>query len=235
MAAPAVADGGEETGGAVASNNSRVARGGSVVPAARPENAGPGTRRGGRIQVQPTDDGGHPQPDWCHFDWPAWWIVPPQVYYRQRNMFILPQAPIMASPPSLVAGVADTGAHASTDVDDAAPAEPAAAAVEGAPNAPASGPPAFAVSSPLLPPVRLDAPSAPAMPPSLPESVAPAPNRASVRLPDIPSPNLGHIAAVALPGLAGIAALTALGGFLGYRQAKAGYVLRAAGTARFLQ
>ena len=29
--------------------------------------------------------------------------------------------------------------------------------------------------------------------------------------------------------------VSALGGFLGYRQAKAGYVLRAAGTVRFLQ
>ena len=40
---------------------------------------------------------------------------------------------------------------------------------------------------------------------------------------------------VALPGLAGIVGITALGGFLGYRQAKVGYILRAAGSARFLQ
>jgi len=37
------------------------------------------------------------------------------------------------------------------------------------------------------------------------------------------------------PGFAGIIALTALGGFVGYRQAKSGHVLRAAGTTRLLQ
>jgi hypothetical protein len=47
--------------------------------------------------------------------------------------------------------------------------------------------------------------------------------------------DFAEVAVVALPGLGGIIAITALGGFLGHRQAKAGYVLRAAGTARFLQ
>ena len=47
--------------------------------------------------------------------------------------------------------------------------------------------------------------------------------------------DLGHVAALALPGLAAIAGMTALGGILCYRQAKAGYVLRAAGAGRFLQ
>ncbi len=46
---------------------------------------------------------------------------------------------------------------------------------------------------------------------------------------------IGEVAVFALPGIAGILALTALGGFLGYRQAKAGHVVRAAGTARFLR
>ncbi|MGY4708118.1 hypothetical protein ACXDF8_00865 [Mycolicibacterium sp. CBM1] len=46
---------------------------------------------------------------------------------------------------------------------------------------------------------------------------------------------VGEVAALALPGFAGILALTALGGFLGYRQAKAGHVVRAAGTSRFLR
>jgi len=47
--------------------------------------------------------------------------------------------------------------------------------------------------------------------------------------------DFAEVAVVALPGLGGIIAITALGGFLGRRQAKAGHVLRAAGTARFLQ
>ncbi|MCW1957884.1 MAG: hypothetical protein KIH64_004915, partial [Mycobacterium sp.] len=47
--------------------------------------------------------------------------------------------------------------------------------------------------------------------------------------------DLGHLVSTALPGLAALAGMTVLGGLLGYRQAKAGYVLRAAGAARFLQ
>jgi hypothetical protein len=46
---------------------------------------------------------------------------------------------------------------------------------------------------------------------------------------------IGEVAALALPGFAGLVALTALGGVLGYRQARAGHGVRAAGTARFLR
>ncbi|WP_163747721.1 hypothetical protein [Mycolicibacterium helvum] len=46
---------------------------------------------------------------------------------------------------------------------------------------------------------------------------------------------MGEVAALALPGFAGILALTALGGVVGYRQARAGHVVRTAGTARFMQ
>jgi hypothetical protein len=46
--------------------------------------------------------------------------------------------------------------------------------------------------------------------------------------------SLTQIAALALPGVAGLAALTGAGGLVGYRQAKAGFALRAAGIARFL-
>lgn len=46
---------------------------------------------------------------------------------------------------------------------------------------------------------------------------------------------VGEVAVFALPGVLGILALTALGGVVGYRQAKAGRVIRAAGTARFLR
>lgn len=45
----------------------------------------------------------------------------------------------------------------------------------------------------------------------------------------------GEVAALALPGVAGLLALTALGGVVGYRQARAGHFVRVAGTARFLQ
>lgn len=46
---------------------------------------------------------------------------------------------------------------------------------------------------------------------------------------------MGEVAALALPGFAGILALTALGGVVGYRQARAGHVVRTAGTTRFMQ
>lgn len=51
----------------------------------------------------------------------------------------------------------------------------------------------------------------------------------SLRTADTP-----ELLALALPGLAGIMALTAAGGLIGYRQAKAGHALLAAGSARFL-
>ncbi|MET0701757.1 MAG: hypothetical protein ABWY93_19065, partial [Mycobacterium sp.] len=48
------------------------------------------------------------------------------------------------------------------------------------------------------------------------------------------SARMGEVAGLAVPGIAGILVLTAAGGLVGYRQAKAGLTVRAAGTARFL-
>jgi hypothetical protein len=45
----------------------------------------------------------------------------------------------------------------------------------------------------------------------------------------------GEVAALAVPGVVGLLVLTALGGVVGYRQARAGHLVHAAGTARFLQ
>lgn len=84
-----------------------------------------------------------------------------------------------------------------------------------------------------VPPLSRPIPGAPVAPPE-----APAESTGLLRLgyPDeFRGADLGHVAALALPGLAAIAGMTALGGMLGYRQAKAGYVLRAAGAGRFLQ
>ncbi len=47
--------------------------------------------------------------------------------------------------------------------------------------------------------------------------------------------DIAQMASVALPGLAAIAGMTALGGVVGYRQARAAYLLRAAGAGRFLR
>ncbi len=44
----------------------------------------------------------------------------------------------------------------------------------------------------------------------------------------------GEVAAVALAGVGGILVLTGAGGMLGYRQARAGHIVRSGGTRRFL-
>ncbi|QZT62640.1 hypothetical protein [Mycolicibacterium austroafricanum] len=47
------------------------------------------------------------------------------------------------------------------------------------------------------------------------------------------SAGISQVAALAVPGLAGILILTGVGGYVGYRQAKAGQGVRASGIARF--
>ncbi len=83
---------------------------------------------------------------------------------------------------------------------------------------PAPVPRAFAAPVPAAPVPAAPAPGAPRFPPQL-------------GTPD----DLGRIASAALPGLAALVGMTMLGGVIGYRQARAGYLLRAAGAGRFLQ
>jgi hypothetical protein len=49
------------------------------------------------------------------------------------------------------------------------------------------------------------------------------------------SAGLPQVAALAVPGLAGILVLTGAGGLVGYRQAKAGHAVRVGSTARFMR
>ena len=49
------------------------------------------------------------------------------------------------------------------------------------------------------------------------------------------SASIGEVAGLAGLGVSGLAALTAVGGLIGFRQAKAGLAVKAVGTARFLQ
>ena len=49
------------------------------------------------------------------------------------------------------------------------------------------------------------------------------------------SAGLPQVAALAVPGLAGILVLTGAGGLVGYRQAKAGHTVRVGSTARFMR
>ena len=48
------------------------------------------------------------------------------------------------------------------------------------------------------------------------------------------SAGLSQVAALAVPGLAGMLVLTGAGGLVGYRQAKAGHAIHTSGTARFV-
>ncbi|MFZ4374060.1 MAG: hypothetical protein ACOYO2_12600, partial [Mycobacterium sp.] len=94
-------------------------------------------------------------------------------------------------------------------------------------------------AAPAVPPAAaplaggINPPAAPV--PQRPETGAPPPESRLGYPAYLRNADFAQVAAVALSGLAGFVAITALGGFLGYRQAKAGYVLRATGIARFLQ
>lgn len=79
-------------------------------------------------------------------------------------------------------------------------------------------------------------PAAPPPPPQRPSAAvdAPAPERLGYPA-ELRDADLARLFSMALPGLAAIAGMTALGGLVGYRQARAGYLLRAAGAGRFLQ
>jgi hypothetical protein len=48
------------------------------------------------------------------------------------------------------------------------------------------------------------------------------------------SAGLSQVAALAVPGVAGMLVLTGAGGLVGYRQAKAGHAVHTGGTARFV-
>ena len=133
---------------------------------------------------------------------------------RAPGEYFVDLSPVTTQPPDAAAGA------------PAGPALRASVPLAGPPAAPPrvaplSGPPGPSVGAP--PPLGPDSLGKPS------ESVLPG-YQESLRAADV-----GVLAAAALPGLAAIAGLTALGGFLGYRQARAGYLLRAASAGRFLQ
>ena len=188
-----------------------------------------------------------------------WWPIPPlpppvtpvAPIDRGNNGFIA--APTVAP----VIPVAQVGAAAEPPVDigdlpadapapaapDAVPAPawyPAAPSLLPGPVARPVAPPVAAPPSiPAAVPVRPAQMSAPAAPPPPPQRQGeglqpPAPVRLGYP-DDLRDADLAKVVSMALPGLAAMAGMTALGGVVGYRQAKAGYLLRAAGAGRFLQ
>lgn len=229
------------------------ARNASPAPAAPTASAvRDGRVVGGRLRSVPdrTPDGAPGEE--THF-WPCpWWpfiVVPPPAPRPEvdNGGFVTFQGAVTVNPtptrlvggavvalpaPDLIAvgPPSDGPSGAGAPAPAASPAAPVAVAVT-APGPPAQRPPARADAAPLAagPPDRSSDP-----PQTNPGGQPPE----AVRLgypEDLRYANFAELAAVALPGLAALVGLTALGGLLGYRQAKAGYLLRTAGAGRFLQ
>jgi len=175
----------------------------------------------------------------CHIIWPVWpwptplWPTPlpsdnPQAKNNNIIYAVSPYGPALPPPVQIPAFIAPTvpgletnGPSDSFRGASQAPsvAEPRRLQPSAAPAAPP--PPAAPLAAPL---------------PQSPEIGARPPEGGRLGYPEyLRDADFARIAAVALSGLAGFVAITALGGFLGYRQAKAGYVLPPAGTVRFLQ
>lgn len=141
-------------------------------------------------------------------------------------------APLIARPPV-------SGPATERMLTGLAPAEPKAATPAGPGIAPLAGP-----LPQSLAPQRPPAPSAggPATPPVTPQPATAVPQSAAVQANPsrlgypgyLQSASLAEITALAIVGSAGLVALAGAGGVVGYRQAKTGFALRAAGTARFL-
>lgn len=199
--------------------------------------------------VRPKPDGTEGE---AHHEWPCPWspitpiIVPTGQSSRPEaggggggivflNALVLPPpvAQLVVGPAPTPGLVPIPGLDPTPAGQPAAPAEqPALPAADGAP---ASSPPAptgaeQSAAVPLAgPPSRPPAPRSPQAGTQPPDSVR-------LGYPEyLRQADVAQLASVALPGLAAILGLTALGGLLGYRQAKAGYLLPAAGAARFVR
>ena len=182
---------------------------------------------------------GHPDED-CH--WPDW------------NPVLTPTGDIgvgggggrgliLASPAIgtalAIASPQVSGSATARTLTGLTPVEPDGAGPAASLTAPLGGPPP---PSPSRPGPPAQAPPPPAVPPSAPAPAAVEPQPAAaqgnpIRLgypAYLQSASIAEITALAILGSAGLVALAGAGGFVGYRQAKTGFALRAAGTARFL-
>ena len=185
---------------------------------------------------------GHPDVD-CH--WPEWnpvFIPFDGVGGGGGRGLILAApavgpAPLIASPPVSGSATARTLTGLTPlEADGAAPQDAGVAAPLtaplGGPLLPSPAPPGPPVQAPPPPPVP---PTAPAPAVVEPQPAAAQGNPIRLGYPAyIQAASIAEITALAFLGSAGLVALAGAGGFVGYRQAKTGFALRAAGTARFL-
>lgn len=162
-------------------------------------------------------------------------VAPPQVPTAQISGGVRDDLPdltsieALAEPPDAPVPAAETPAPQAYPAFTPVPLE---APGRFRPAAPAAGAPVRPPAAPPPAPAPRVIPAVPA--PQSPASDAPPPERMGYP-DDLRTAGTAAIAAQALPGLAAILGMTALGGVVGYRQARAGYVLRTAGAARFLQ
>lgn len=111
----------------------------------------------------------------------------------------------------------------------------------------ASLPSAPVLDTPAFPALKLDSPVVISAPAEIPVVRSPQPTTFGAKneivadsafragYPDyLRAAGLSEVAAVAVPGFTGILILTGAGGLVGYRQARAGHVVRRSGTARFM-
>lgn len=184
--------------------------------------------------------------------WPCRWlpfiepIRPPVPAGVDSRGWLAFPGPVAVTPPvtQLVGGVAaelpglDLALAQPPTVRPAAPAPSPAAPRVAAPEfvPPEPGPSASAAAGrPAAVPLAGPQSRSPGPPPRT-GPVAPPPESVRLGYPEyLRQATMTELASVALPGLAAILGLTALGGLLGYRQAKAGYQLPAAGAGRFLR
>ena len=143
--------------------------------------------------------------------------------------------------PEVRVGADDAGAPAGLG-GPTAPAAPVAAVP--VPGPPVGSPPEGA-PPPAGPAITGHVPAVPAVPRPTPDErpASAAPEAVPTFVPDgfragyatyLRSASIGEVAGLAALGVSGLAAATAVGGLIGFRQAKAGLAVRAAGTARFL-
>lgn len=194
-------------------------------------------------------------PEWhCQINWPDWpdWSDWPDLPIRPAQLSRggdagdgnilqlaapLPAPPLAQSPATtgrVLPGLGMEGLSSpGTPNGTAFPESPLVAPA----TSPSKSPRAASATGGLIEPTPLAGVIAPpAAPPSRPGPGARLPEAGRVGYPNyLREADIADVAALALPGVAGLLGITAFGGFLGYRQAKAGHALPAGGIARFLQ
>lgn len=229
----------------------------SQVPGVRPvdstaQRRSPGrpTGRGSAGETPGENIHSAESPEWhCHINWPVWPDLPVRPVPLPLGggggwdgNFLVVTAPPLAPP--LAEFPATTGralpglgmeglSSSATPGGTASPESPVAAPA----TFPSVSSRAASAPSGLIEPTPLaGAIAPPAAPPSRPGADTRPPEAGRVGYPNyLREADIADVAALALPGVAGLLGITAFGGFLGYRQAKAGHALPAGGIARFLQ